>query len=305
MGKSTPKIPKKCQHQGRVITRYGAELIIQNKADSKQIRCTARRKFDNLACGDYVCWQSSEQGNAIVTALLTRKNALTRPDHRHKPKAIAANIEQIIIICSWRPKPSWMLVDQYLIAAQQMGAEAIIVVNKADLATPYSQQKDWQALEDYIAIGYPVIHTQALTGEGIDTIQQHLAHKTSIFVGQSGVGKSSIIQQVLPDVAIKVGDISQSGEGKHTTTTADLYRVSDNAYVIDSPGVRDFMLSEINAEIIRDGYQEFAEHAPYCRFNNCSHTHEPHCYVKEAAEKNLISQGRYRRYLAKLSLLVS
>jgi ribosome biogenesis GTPase len=303
MGKHSPKIPQKCQHQGRVVTRYGAELIIQNSADAAHIRCTARRKFDNLACGDYVCWQSSKQGNAIVTALLPRKNALMRPDHRHKPKAIAANIEQIIIICSWLPKPSWMLVDQYLIAAQQMGAEAIIVVNKADLATPHSQQKDWQALEDYAAIGYSVIHSQATTGEGIEAIQSHLADKTSIFVGQSGVGKSSIIQYVLPNTVIKVGDISHSGEGKHTTTTADLYKASDNAYVIDSPGVRDFMLSEINAEIIRSGYQEFAEHALHCRFNNCSHTHEPHCYVKQAAEKNIISTGRYRRYLAKLSLL--
>ena len=100
-GKQTPKKPQKCQHQGRVITRYGAELIIQNTLDAEYIRCTTRRKFDNLACGDYVCWQSSEQGNAIVTALLPRKNALMRPDRRHQPKAIAANIEQIIIICAW------------------------------------------------------------------------------------------------------------------------------------------------------------------------------------------------------------
>jgi ribosome biogenesis GTPase len=98
-GKQTPKITQKCQHQGRVVTRYGAELIIQNATDAEHIRCTARRKFDNLACGDYICWQSSEQGNAIVTALLPRKNALMRPDRRHQPKAIAANIEQIIIIC--------------------------------------------------------------------------------------------------------------------------------------------------------------------------------------------------------------
>lgn len=305
MGKHSSKITPKCQHQGRVITRYGAELIIQNAKDAEYIRCTARRKFENLACGDYICWQSSEQGNAIVTDLLPRKNALMRPDRRHQPKAIAANIEQIIIICSWRPKPAWMLVDQYLIAAQQIGAEAIIVINKADLATANSQQKDWQALEDYAAIGYTVIHSQATTGEGIEAIQQHLANKTSIFVGQSGVGKSSIIQQVLPEIAIKVGDISQSGEGKHTTTTADLYTVANNAYVIDSPGVRDFMLSEINAEIIREGYREFAPYALNCRFNNCTHTHEPHCSVKAAAEKQLISTGRYRRYLAKLSLLES
>lgn len=305
MGQHTSSITPKCQHQGRVITRYGAEFIIQTTADANYIRCTARRKFDNLACGDYVCWQSSEQGNAIITALLPRKNALMRPDRRHKAKAIAANIEQIIIICSWRPKPVWMLVDQYLIAAQQIGAEAIIVVNKADLATPYSQQKDWQILEDYMAIGYTVIHAQATTGEGIATIQQHLADKTSIFVGQSGVGKSSIIQYVLPDRAIKVGDISQSGEGKHTTTTADLYTVNDNAYVIDSPGVRDFMLSEINADIIRAGYKEFTPYALNCRFNNCTHTHEPHCAVKRAVEQQLISSLRYRRYLAKLSLLES
>ena len=292
----------KCQHQGRVVTRYGAELILQTE-NTEQIRCTARRKFDNLACGDYVCWQPSKQGNAIVTALLPRQNALMRPDHRHKPKAIAANIEQLIIVCSWRPKPSWMLVDQYLIAAQYIGADAIIVMNKMDLATQYATEKDGQTLMDYQNIGYTVLQCDAVEGQGIRAIQSSLDHKTSIFVGQSGVGKSSIIHQVLPELSIKVGDISQSGEGKHTTTTADLYPVGKTAYIIDSPGVRDFMLSDINADIIRNGYREFAHYANNCRFSNCTHTHEPACQVKKAAETGLISAVRYRRYLAKLTLL--
>jgi ribosome biogenesis GTPase len=292
------------------VTRYGAELIVQTE-QSEHIRCTARRKFEHIACGDYVCWQESQQGNAIVTTLLPRKNALMRPDRRHRPKAIAANIEQIIIVSSWRPKPSWMLVDQYLIAAQQMGAEAIIVINKSDLSKQYAQEKDWQAIRDYESIGYRVIETIAADDEagttnkqGISTVRQHLEDKTSIFVGQSGLGKSSLIQQVLPELVIKVGDISQSGEGKHTTTTADLYRIAADTYMIDSPGVRDFMLSGINADIIRDGYREFTGIGHACRFANCSHTHEPHCQVKKEVETGLISIGRYKRYLAKLDLLL-
>jgi ribosome biogenesis GTPase len=108
----------------------------------------------------------------------------------------------------------------------------------------------------------------------------------------------------LPELAIKVGEISQSGEGKHTTTTADLYPVADNAYVIDSPGVRDFILSDLDADVIRNGYREFAHYAHSCRFNNCTHTHEPACQVKQAAEESLIPIVRYRRYLAKLTLLM-
>ncbi len=295
---------QKCQHRGRVVTRYGAELIVLNE-QNESIRCTARRKFENIACGDQVCWQSSKHGNAIVTSILPRKNALTRPDRRGQPKAIAANVDQIIIVCSWLPKPSWMLVDQYMIAAHLIGAEALLVINKADLSEQYATEKDWQALREYESIGYKIIQTNALIGKGIAEIQQGLAHKTSIFVGQSGVGKSSIIGQVLPDLDIKIGEISQSGEGKHTTTTADLYRVMGDGFVIDSPGVRDFALANADAEAIRNGYREFEHYASLCRFNNCTHTHEPRCQVKLAAENGDIPAGRYRRYLAKLELLAA
>ena len=298
-GNIASKSQKKCQHQGRVVTRYGAELILLNE-ENKHIRCTARRKFENIACGDYVCWQPTEQGNSIVTSILPRKNALTRPDRRGKPKAIAANIDQIIIVCSWLPKPSWMLVDQYMIAAQLIGADALLVINKADLAEQYAKEKDWKALDEYESIGYTVIQANALTGLGIDEIRKKLSGKTSVFVGQSGVGKSSIIGQVLPELTIKVGEISQSGEGKHTTTTADLYRIDNDGFVIDSPGVRDFALANVDADGIRQGYREFNEFAKLCRFSNCTHTHEPHCQVKQAAETNDIPAGRYRRYLAKL-----
>lgn len=291
-----------CQHQGRVVTRFGAELIVLNE-ENQHIRCTARRKFENIACGDYVCWQHSEQGNSIVTSILPRKNALTRPDYRGKPKAIAANIDQIIIVCSWLPKPAWMLVDQYIIAAQSIGADALIVMNKSDLAEQYATEKDWQAIKDYESIGYPVIQAVAKTDVNMDKIQQSLANKTSIFVGQSGVGKSSIIGQVLPELDIKVGEISQSGEGKHTTTTADLYSVNSEGYVIDSPGVRDFALADVDADGIRQGYREFDDYAKLCRFNNCTHVHEPKCQVKQAVESQDIPQGRYRRYLTKLELI--
>lgn len=293
---------KKCQHQGRVVTRFGAELIVLNE-QNEHIRCTARRKFENIACGDYVGWQRSEQGNSIVTSILPRKNALTRPDHRGKPKAIAANVDQIIIVCSWLPKPTWMLVDQYIIAAQLIGADALIVMNKSDLAEQYATEKDWQAIKDYEAVGYSVIQASATTGLELEKIQQSLSSKTSIFVGQSGVGKSSIIGQVLPELEIKVGEISQSGEGKHTTTTADLYQVAGDGFVIDSPGVRDFAIANNDAESIRQGYREFNDYAKLCRFNNCTHVHEPKCQVKQAIETHDLPLGRYRRYLAKLELI--
>lgn len=290
------------KQSGRVITRFGAELLVKTTND-QTIRCTARRKFDHIACGDYIEWQANEQGNAHISKLLPRKNTLSRPDRRGKPKAIAANIDQLFIISSWLPKPAWNLVDRYLIAAQKLSIDAVIVMNKNDLSKQYATTEDQQALTEYQDIGYPVIHAQATQHIGINQIQQQLNQKTSIFVGQSGVGKSSLIGQILPQTEIKTGTISATGEGRHTTTTADLYEIQDtdlHAYVIDSPGVRDFIIPDLKTEDIIAGYREFQAHSPYCRFNNCTHQHEPGCAVKQAVEQQQLPPKRYQRYLTQL-----
>lgn len=303
MTKPSEKCPPE-QNTGRVVTRYGAELLVQTP-ERQTIRCTARRKFEHVACGDYVCWQANEQGNASVIKLQKRKNTLSRPDYRGKAKAIAANIDQLFIVTAWLPKPSWNLVDRYLLAAEKLGLESVIVINKADIAEKHRTANDQLAIQEYENIGYKVLHTQAIAGEsiiqGIDAIQDQLTGKTSIFVGQSGVGKSSLIGQILPELDIRTGEISDNGEGRHTTTTADLYTIKQDTYVIDSPGVRDFILADLQEEDIINGYREFKPHSPYCRFNNCKHNKEPACAIKQAVAENQLPAKRYERYLQQLN----
>jgi ribosome biogenesis GTPase len=291
---------------GRVVTRFGAELLVENtedNPDTPHVRCPAKRKFDTIVCGDYITWHHNEHGNASVDDLLPRTNALTRPGYRGRPRTIAANIDQLVIVNSWLPETSWDLVDRYLIAANQLNAEAIIVMNKSDLAEAHATEADWQAMKTYEEIGYPVLQLNAHTGEGIEQLKQMMDDKTSIFSGRSGVGKSSIANRILPTSDIAVGIISDSGEGKHTTTTADLYRLENKGYLIDSPGVRDYALGDISTQELADGYIEFAQHHNNCRFHNCTHDHEPRCAVRTAVENNEISKERYLRYLDALHTL--
>ncbi len=284
------------KHTGRVITRFGSELLVAN-GDKAPIRCTTKRKLDHVACGDQVIWQANQHGNAFVTKILPRKNALTRRTYRGTPKTIAANIDQLIVTSSWLPRPIWELVDRYLIAAGQLQAEAVIVMNKSDLEQKQATKADKKALQDYRNIGYSVIAINALTGEGIDKLRQLMQAKTNIFVGRSGVGKSSIAQHFLPDIELLVNEISQSGEGQHTTTTATLYDLNNNSYLIDSPGVRDYALDELTTKKLSDGYREFAPYIQNCHFNNCTHNHEPKCAVRTAVKLGEISPRRYQRYL--------
>lgn len=286
---------EKTQNIGRVISRFGAELIVA-KQNGEPIRCTTRRKLDNVACGDFVRWQEEDRGNAVVTAIEPRKNVLSRPDFRGKVRAIAANIDVLIVVSSWRPAPSWEMLDRYLVAAERLPAEVIIVMNKADLRTEYSTVQDDVYLAEYQHIGYKIIHTDAGSGQGIAEIRTALGDKTAVLAGQSGVGKSSLIACLLPEETIKVGEIGDTGEGKHTTTVATLYRLAEGA-LIDSPGVRDFALPPLNPSELQSGYPEFAAFEGQCKFNNCSHQHEPGCAIKAAVETNDLPPHRYQRYL--------
>ena len=291
------------QYTGRVITRFGAELLVTN-GDQRPLRCTTKRKLDHAACGDEVVWQENQHGNAFVTKILPRKNALTRRTYRGRSKTIAANIDQLIVTSSWLPRPIWDLVDRYLMAAVQLETDAIIIINKSDLELKQATKEDKKALQDYRDIGYTVISINAINGDGIDELRELMKNKINIFVGRSGVGKSSIAQHFLPDTEILVKEISQSGEGQHTTTTATLYDLGNEAYLIDSPGVRDYALDELTQRKLSDGYREFASYVQNCRFNNCTHNHEPQCRVRTAVEQGEISPQRYQRYLNALKNMV-
>lgn len=290
------------QGTGRVITRFGAELLVRCE-DGSTIRCTPKRKLENVACGDWVEWQSNPTGIARVNKIHKRKNAITRLTYRGRPRTIAANVDQLVIVSAWLPEPFWDLVDRYIIAAELLDAEAIIVINKQDLAEQYAKDEDWVALADYEKIGYRVLHVNAKDNTGIDTLQETMSGKTNILLGRSGVGKSSIANKIMPEAAILTAEISDSGEGRHTTTTADLYALADDAYLIDSPGVRDYMPDNLDPIKLANGYREFQPYLNSCKFSNCTHNHEPQCSVREAMKDGDISEHRYRRYLDALNNL--
>jgi ribosome biogenesis GTPase len=284
---------------GQVITRFGADLLVETD-HSELLRCTTRRKLE-VACGDRVQWERQAQGNAAVTRLLPRRNVLERPDFRGKARAIAANIDLLIVVTSWQPAPVWEMLDRYLIAARRLPADVLLVMNKADLRASHASAEAESCLAEYVKIGYPILHVSADHKEGISGILNAIQDRTAIVVGQSGVGKSSIAIQLLPDEVIRVGTISDTGEGRHTTTSATLYRLPAGGALIDSPGVRDFGLVGLDFATLQAGFPEFSPYLGECRFNNCTHNHEPGCAIKAAVQAGSLPPRRFARYLSLLS----
>ncbi|WGZ94869.1 MAG: ribosome small subunit-dependent GTPase A [Candidatus Thiothrix putei] len=285
---------------GQVITRFGADFLIETEA-GERLRCTARRKLDHLACGDHVQWERQAQGNAAVTAMLPRRNVLERPDFRGKLRPIAANIDLLIVVASWQPAPVWDTLDRYLIAANRLHADVLLVMNKMDLRQTHATAEAEACLAEYVNIGCPILHVAADQQQGIGDILSAIQGRTAIVVGQSGVGKSSIAAQLLPDTDIRVGTISDTGEGRHTTTSATLYRLPAGGALIDSPGVRDFGLTGLDFATLESGFPEFRPFLGECRFNNCTHNHEPGCVIKAAVSAGQLPPKRFARYLSLLS----
>ena len=285
---------------GQVITRFGADLLVET-AGGELLRCTTRRKLDQVACGDAVRWERQAQGNAAVTEILPRRNVLERPDFRGKLRPVAANIDLLIVVTSWQPAPLWEMLDRYLIAARRLPADVLVVMNKADLRAAQTTPEMEACLAEYEAVGYPILHVCADQQAGIDAVSAAIQGRTAIVVGQSGVGKSSIAAQLLPDEAIRVGEIGQTGEGRHTTTSATLYRLPSGGTLIDSPGVRDFGLVGLGFSTLQGGFPEFGAYLGECRFNNCTHNHEPGCAIKAAVSAGKIPPRRFARYLSLLA----
>jgi ribosome biogenesis GTPase len=280
-----------------VVTRFGAELVIEDETGLRR-RCTSRRRLQDAVCGDRVEWSPSDSGNDVVTAILPRHNLLQRLDPRGQIRPVAANLDQVVVVIARRPPPQWPLVDRYLVAIEHLDARALLLVNKADLEPDPSDTQSGME-ERYRQLGYPVVHTSASSGLGLDDLRGELKGRTSILVGQSGVGKSSLIQALLPGESLRIGEVSEStGEGRHTTTAASLYHLPGGGDLIDSPGVRDFTPPPLPAEELARGFVEFRSYLGQCRFHNCSHDREPGCAIKAAVESGEISSERYRSYLA-------
>ena len=284
------------QLDGIIIQHHGKQAIVENET-GELIKCKIRQNLGTIVCGDQVIYQSKKDDQeGVILAIKERKNVLVRPDFRRKPKAFAANIDQIIIVAAPEPELSEHLLDRYLVVLESIGLRGIIVVNKTDLLSDTQLSEIQKQLKAYKDLGYTMTFTSTKTSHGLESLKGILKGKSNILVGQSGVGKSSLINQLLPDLDLRTNELSQANHGKHTTSSSTLYHLPFSGDIIDSPGIRDFSVWHISEQQITDGFTEFKPYLGQCRFHNCRHINEPDCAIKLAADKGEISERRLKSY---------
>lgn len=280
---------------GLVIASYGASIEIEAE-NGEQLRCALRQNLPLIVVGDRVVWQAAQEGG-VVTALLERRSLLARPDTHGELKGLAANLDQIIVVVAPAPAYSTELIDQYLAAAELTGITPLLLFNKIDLVDDENHEAVEALLQRYRDIGYRVLTSSTKINHGLDELIEQLKGHTNVFVGQSGVGKSSLSNALMPGQDIAVQALSeQSGLGQHTTSTARLYHLPQGGKIIDSPGVREFRLWQMNEMALAEGFREFQPFLGHCKFRDCRHQQEPGCALKAAEESGEISTERLRNY---------
>jgi ribosome biogenesis GTPase / thiamine phosphate phosphatase len=286
------------EQHGLVITHYGMQVVVEaTDGDSKgqQQRCHFRSNLGSLVTGDRVVWRA---GNplGVVVAVLPRDSALQRPDPHGDMKTVAANIDRIIIVVAPYPEPHANLIDRYLVAANAIDIEPVLLINKVDRIDDSTREKIAYLDTTYRALGYKVLMVSTKTETGLDELKTYLANYTSVFVGQSGVGKSSLVNALLPESNLRVGGLSERQQGTHTTTSATLLHFPGGGQLIDSPGIREFGLWHMDEDDVLEGFIEFRPFLGHCKFRDCSHRHEPGCAILKGLESGAISQTRMDSY---------
>lgn len=294
------------EQHGLIITHYGMQVVVEateGENKGQQQRCHFRSNLGSLVTGDKVVWRA---GNplGVVVAVLPRSSALQRPDPHGDMKTVAANIDRIIIVVAPYPEPHANLIDRYLVAANAIDIEPVLLINKTDRIDDLTRDKINYLEKTYRDLGYKVLMVSTKNGTGLEEFREYLTHYTSVFVGQSGVGKSSLVNALLPESNLRVGDLSERQQGTHTTTSATLLHFPGGGHLIDSPGIREFGLWHMDEADVLEGFIEFRPFLGHCKFRDCSHRHEPSCAILTALENGKISATRmdsYRYILRTLS----
>lgn len=289
--------------EGVVISRLGMHADVED-SEGQTLRCNIRRTIRSLVTGDRVVWRApkSGTGKGIVEAVHERTSELNRPDYYDGLKPVAANIDQIVIVSAILPELSMNIIDRYLVACETLGIAPLLVLNKTDLLDEEARRFVDRQMDIYRQIGYPVLMVSSHSQLGLQPLEQALTDRISIFAGQSGVGKSSLLNTLLGLTVeskneILTNDVSDnSGLGQHTTTAARLYHFPKGGDVIDSPGVREFGLWHLEPEQITRGFVEFSDYLGLCKFRDCKHGTDPGCAIRQAVEEGKISDIRFDSY---------
>ncbi len=295
---------------GLVIKNTGSWYVVKTD-NGEEINCKIKGNFrlkgirttNPIAVGDLVTILPNADGSAFITSIDTRKNYIIRRSSNLSKEAhiIASNVDQALLIVTLaHPVTSTTFVDRFLATAEAYRIPATIVINKIDLLTD-AEDKEYLEAWSYLyrSIGYTVIEVSAITGEGINELKESLENKITLLSGNSGVGKSTLINQIIPGLNLRTAEISTTHDtGMHTTTFSEMFPLPNGGYLIDTPGVKGFGTIDFDRHEVAHFFPEIFEIAQDCRFGNCTHTHEPGCAVLQALEDAKISQSRYNSYLS-------
>lgn len=287
------------EQHGLIISHFGRTVDVEASDGDIQgeiFRCHMRTNLGQLVTGDRVIWRMGKE-SGVVVAKQERTTELLRPNPYGEMKPVAANIDFIVITIAVEPTPFANLIDRYLVASELSGIEPVILLNKTDLLTEKNRKAVDEILQRYRDLDYQVLEASSSSEQGLSLLKEKLKNRISVFVGQSGVGKSSLINMLLPGVDLKVGELSaQTKKGKHTTTTARLFHFPDGGDLIDSPGIREFGLWHIEPDQVIEGFKELRSVSGMCQFRDCKHEKEPGCALKNAVEDGTISTQRWNSY---------
>ena len=284
---------------GEVICNFGSQLDVEGCEDAfknKVYRCHKRANLEPLVAGDQVLWQHSEP-YGIVTARKPRSSEILRPDSRGRMRSMAANIDCIAIVFACVPKPQCNLIDRYLVAAEAQHVRPVLILNKIDLLRDQHASEIQVLTKDYQSIGYRIVRVSAKTGEGMPMLEEYLSNRVVIFSGQSGVGKTSLLNYLMPSANSPVSALSsKTDQGAHTTAASRLYRLKSGGKLIDSPGIRDFSLNHLDKKNIIENFIDFQPFLGHCKFRDCTHRDEASCALLRAVREDLIISKRLESY---------